>query len=41
MVLLDGDPLADIHNTRGIAKTISRGAVYDPAPLWKTVEFKP
>jgi len=41
MVLLDSDPLADIHNTRRIVKTIAGGAVYDPAPLWKSVEFKP
>jgi imidazolonepropionase-like amidohydrolase len=41
MVLLDGDPLADIHNTRRIAKTIAGGAVYDPAPLWVSVGFKP
>jgi imidazolonepropionase-like amidohydrolase len=41
LVLLDADPLADIHNTRRIAKTISAGAVYDPAPLWESVGFKP
>lgn len=41
MVLLDADPLADIHNTRRIVKTISAGAVYDPAPLWESVGFKP
>ncbi|MGO4699914.1 amidohydrolase family protein [Dyella sp. 2RAB6] len=41
MLLLDGDPLADIHNTRRIAKTIANGSVYDPAPLWESVGFKP
>lgn len=41
MVLLDGDPLADIHNTRKIVKTIANGAVYEPAPLWVSVGFKP
>jgi imidazolonepropionase-like amidohydrolase len=41
MLLLDGDPLADIRNTRRIAKTISGGLVYDPAPLWESVGFKP
>jgi imidazolonepropionase-like amidohydrolase len=41
MLLLDGDPLADIRNTRRIAKTISGGTVYDPAPLWQSVGFKP
>jgi imidazolonepropionase-like amidohydrolase len=41
MVLLDADPLLDIHNTRRIASTISGGAVYSPAPLWQSVDFKP
>lgn len=41
MVLLDADPLQDIHNTRRINKTISGGSVYDPAPLWRSVDFKP
>ncbi|MDR3446137.1 amidohydrolase family protein [Dyella sp.] len=41
MVLLDGDPLADIHNTRKVDKTIAGGAVYEPAPLWQTVGFTP
>ena len=41
MVLLDADPLADIHNTRRIVKTIAGGAVYDPAPLWESVGFTP
>ena len=40
-VLLGADPLADIHNTRSIVKTISAGAIYDPAPLWEAVGFKP
>jgi imidazolonepropionase-like amidohydrolase len=41
MVLLDADPLADIRNTRKIHTVISRGALYDPAPLWKAVDFQP
>lgn len=41
MLLLEADPLADIHNTRRIAKTIANGSVYDPAPLWESVGFKP
>ena len=41
MVLLDADPLADIRNTRRIQKIIAGGAIYDPAPLWDSVEFKP
>ncbi|SFS03620.1 Imidazolonepropionase [Dyella sp. OK004] len=41
MLLLDANPLADIRNTRRIAKTISGGTMYDPAPLWQSVGFKP
>jgi hypothetical protein len=41
LVLLDADPLADIHNTRRVYKTIEQGKVYDPAPLWRSVDFKP
>ncbi len=41
VLLLDADPLADIHNTRAVWRTVSEGAVYDPAPLWQSVGFLP
>jgi imidazolonepropionase-like amidohydrolase len=41
VLLLDADPLADIHNTRRIWRTVAAGAVYDPAPLWRSVDFTP
>lgn len=41
MLLLDANPLVDIHNTRRVLKTIAAGAVYDPGPLWTAVGFKP
>ena len=41
VLLLDADPMADIHNTRKVWRTIAAGAVYDPAPLWQSVGFKP
>ena len=41
VLLLDADPLADIHNTRRVWRTIAAGAVYDPAPLWRSVGFIP
>ncbi|AXC11643.1 Amidohydrolase family protein [Acidisarcina polymorpha] len=41
VLLLDADPLADIHNTRRVWRTIAAGAVYDPAPLWRSVGFAP
>lgn len=41
VLLLNADPLADIHNTRAVWRTVSHGAVYDPAPLWQSVGFLP
>lgn len=41
VLLLDADPLADIHNTRKVWRTVAAGAVYSPAPLWTSVDFKP
>ena len=41
VLLLNADPLADIHNTRAVWKTVAAGAVYDPAPLWQSVGFAP
>lgn len=41
VLLLNADPLADIHNTRAVWRTVCEGAVYDPAPLWQSVDFKP
>jgi imidazolonepropionase-like amidohydrolase len=41
VLLLNADPLADIHNTRAVWKTVAAGAVYDPGPLWQSVGFAP
>lgn len=41
VLLLNADPLADIHNTRAVWRTVAAGAVYDPAPLWLSVGFLP
>ena len=41
VLLLDADPLADIHNTRKVWRTVAAGAVYDPTPLWRSVGFIP
>ena len=41
ILLLDADPMADIHNTRRVWRTVAAGAVYDPAPLWSSVGFEP
>ncbi len=41
LVLLDADPLADIRAMRRVWRTIAAGAVYEPAPLWRSVGFTP
>jgi hypothetical protein len=41
VLLLDADPLADIHNTRKVFRTIAAGTVYTPGQLWQSVGFKP
>jgi imidazolonepropionase-like amidohydrolase len=41
VLLLDADPLADIHNTRKVWRTVAAGAVYTPGPLWESVGFLP
>ena len=41
VLLLNADPLADIHNTRAVWRTVAAGAVYDPVPLWQSVGFLP
>ncbi|WP_058188460.1 amidohydrolase family protein [Terracidiphilus gabretensis] len=41
VLILDADPLADIHNTRKVWRTVAAGSVYSPAPLWTSVDFKP
>ena len=41
VLLLIADPLADIHNTRAVWRTVAAGAVYDPIPLWQSVGFLP
>ena len=41
VLLLNADPLVDIHNTRAVWRTVAAGAVYVPAPLWQSVGFVP
>ncbi|MGE5246476.1 MAG: amidohydrolase family protein [Betaproteobacteria bacterium] len=41
LVVLDANPLEDIHNIRRVHWTIRDGRIYDPAALWKSVGFKP
>ncbi|HJQ31562.1 MAG TPA: amidohydrolase family protein [Pyrinomonadaceae bacterium] len=41
LIILDANPLEDIHNTRRVRKVVSGGRVFDAAPLWQSVGFKP
>lgn len=41
LILIDGNPLEDIHNTRNVEYVITNGTVYKTAELWQSVGFKP
>ena len=39
--VLDANPLDDIHNIRTVRNVLANGVLYNPAPLWASVGFKP
>jgi len=41
LILIDGDPLQDIRNSRNVEYVITNGAMYHTAELWQSVGFKP
>jgi imidazolonepropionase-like amidohydrolase len=41
LILINGDPLADIHNTRNVEYVITNGTMYHTTELWQSVGFKP
>lgn len=41
LVLVAGNPLADIRDVRKVAAVVARGKMYDPAALWRLVGFTP
>jgi imidazolonepropionase-like amidohydrolase len=41
LILVEGDPLADIRALRRVSRVIANGRVFDPAPLWRSVGFQP
>jgi imidazolonepropionase-like amidohydrolase len=41
LVVVDGDPLADISNLRRVWLVVANGRRYRPAPLWRSVGFEP
>ena len=41
LILIDGNPLEDVRNTRNIEFVITNGVMYHTAELWQSVGFKP
>jgi imidazolonepropionase-like amidohydrolase len=41
VILISGDPLADIHNTRNVEYVITNGTMYHTTELWQAIGFKP
>ena len=41
LILINGNPLVDIHNTRNVEYVITSGTMYHTAELWQSVGFKP
>jgi imidazolonepropionase-like amidohydrolase len=41
LILINGNPLQDIHNTRNVEYVITNGTMYHTAELWQSVGFKP
>jgi imidazolonepropionase-like amidohydrolase len=41
LIIVDGNPLEDIRNTRRVKSVITNGVMYDCAELWRSVGFKP
>ncbi|HTZ95173.1 MAG TPA: amidohydrolase family protein [Terriglobales bacterium] len=41
LVILDGNPMEEIQNTRKVEYVITNGVMYNCAELWKSVGFKP
>ena len=41
LILINGNPLEDIHNTRNVEYVITNGTMYHTAELWQSAGFKP
>ena len=41
LIVVDGDPLADIRNLRRVVTVVQAGRAYDTAKLWRVVGFEP
>lgn len=41
LILVDGNPAADIHDIRKVAQVVTAGRLYDCGKLWRSVGFRP
>jgi imidazolonepropionase-like amidohydrolase len=41
LIIVDGDPLADIRNLRRVVTVVKAGRAYETARLWRMVDFQP
>jgi imidazolonepropionase-like amidohydrolase len=41
LVVIEGDPLADISHIRRVSAVIAAGRLFRPAPLWQSAGFQP
>jgi imidazolonepropionase-like amidohydrolase len=41
LILVDGNPLADIRDLRKVSRVVANGRLYDSGKLWKSVGFTP
>ncbi len=41
LILVEGDPLANVMDLRRVTKVVANGRVYDPAKLWRSAGFRP
>jgi imidazolonepropionase-like amidohydrolase len=41
LIVISGNPLEDIHNTRNVEYVVTAGTMYHTAELWQSVGFKP
>jgi imidazolonepropionase-like amidohydrolase len=39
--ILDANPLENIHNIRSVRSVVANGVLFESAPLWESVGFKP
>jgi imidazolonepropionase-like amidohydrolase len=41
LILVDGDPTADIRDIRRVVMVVKGGRVYDPAAIYRALGIKP